>query len=559
MKKISGPIWWPLSLNNWWKYSQINYGLSPSYRGVCTADFDITPADRMAWWVIPPDLSFRADASRTLAMFKTHPCMYNFRGRHVNVRWSLRYPGKFNILPEIPSIQWQLQTGVVRYDATGPDYDPASVAHRLPFWEADEAYKMDGTYYNGTVRQQVLGNQPPYILFPVQGNFTVPIELNSPDFQPKTAANWQKAKHFTFGVVTSTNPWQWHTRFSLVKPFNVPGYELLPLDIRSQIGGDILEVRYAEFNPGPQEIYCERWHYAPNIGPILIDSTVVSGTDVEACLDHPFNTNFSRTILQRFSVAPLPINGGYDSPDIVANTEWGGSNELFYVKNGFWWTYELGTGRLISHGRLEDIWADKICPGCTGPFPYSVGTKVAGVWSPLLAQAITGNNQAKFVLFIDGKYWVWRRTSSNNKWFATGSTASLFAGAPPCLGKLPTTNNGPQAVCGTADELGIHLYNEGCVWQYKKSGSDWIWVQNPYVPSPVAQTFATMPEINHRRPNAPTAAIQFNGGEYLQPGVHGYPATNCPTQHILFEDGRIWLTDNCGHNETWGGIWDLDI
>ncbi|MEM7344429.1 MAG: hypothetical protein AAF485_09300, partial [Chloroflexota bacterium] len=208
-----------------------------------------------------------------------------------------------------------------------------------------------------------------------------------------------------------------------------------------------------------------------------------------------------------------------------------------------------------------DVWSGKTCTNTSAcnsaPYPYSNGNKIAAVWSQPLASKITGQSNAKFVMVIDGKYWVWRSTSSLNKWFKAGSAASIFNGAPSCSGKYPTTDNGPEALSTTNDGAGIHVYNEGCVWKYAPNNSGiWQWTNNAWTPKPVSTTFSSMPAVGGLKPNNPEAAVQFINGRYLHQNQFGY--TGKSTQHVLFEKGRVWFTDNNGYFEKWNNVWSYN-
>lgn len=575
--------WWPMALNNWWEYRQTDIGASPiadDRDASCDSRSD-WGRDRTTWWVMPPDLTFRGDGSKTLTMFKTHRCLYNYRGHLFNIRWSMRHQGDLGIVegPNPLSVKWQTQTGIIRFEVSGL-YDPTSVSQRLPFTKSDvNAYYRDEQLRmskGGVRRQPATATNVAYALFPpsVAALSTLAFTVNAPDYytfgpaqdtnpvqEPWIEEEWKELYSYTYTYSNSgqqTDP-KWYTRFRFVRADMALGWSSLPSTIQSRVTPQalLLEATYAEELTSNNH-YCERWYYAKDIGPVIINYTRMTTTiSISTCLDY-FNsgspTNYSRIYLNDYSVAG---GLGYDdTPDAVANTEWSSEGELFYVEDGFWWTYKMGNGRLYTHGRLQDVWGDKICPGCTGPFPYDSGTKVAAVWSPSYAQHVSGDSSARFVIFIDGKYWVWRQTAGNNKWFNTGLSGTLLANAPLCYGKSVHQNNGPEAASQTSDGQGIHFYNEGCVWRYAPINGTWIWIQNAWTPNLVRNTFSQMPAVDGYRPQNPEAAVQFVGAEYLEPGTYTYPSNWQPTQHLLFELGRIWMTDNANHFENWGGIWE---
>lgn len=575
--------WWPLAINNWWEYKQTDIGISPdadevNYPGCASQSKTNWGAHRTAWWVMPPDLTFRGDESKSLTMFKTHKCLYNFRGYRFNIRWSMRHEGNLGIVESNPlSVKWLTQAGVSRFE-TGTAYSPTNLSEQLPFDSTTASYFRD-TEINktpgGVRRQPTTATNLSYALLPPSiASSTPSFSVNAPDYyiQGPTPTHtpvqkWQELQSYTYKNVNgNSNQYvKWYSEFRFIQASTALGWSDLPSSIRNTITPNalLLEATYAEGLLGntPNNFFCERWYYAKDIGPILINYTRIPPEDsgsISECLDY-FDasnpTNYSRIFLNSYSVSG---GLGYDdSPDAVANTEFSGESELFYIQDGFWWTYKMGNGRLYTHGSLIDIWGDKICPGCPGPYPYSPGNKVAAVWSPSYAQHISGDSNARFVIFIDGKYWVWRQTTSNNKWFATGSSTTLLQNAPVCPnGKTVYQNNGPTAVDQTNDGLGIHFYNEGCVWKYAPVSGTWTWVQNQFTPNLVSTTYSQMPAVDGYKPQNPEAAIQFVGGEYLVPGRYEYPSNWAANQHLLFEKGRIWMTDNANHFENWGNVWN---
>lgn len=226
-----------------------------------------------------------------------------------------------------------------------------------------------------------------------------------------------------------------------------------------------------------------------------------------------------------------------------------------YINNGWWYTYSLSTGQLLSTGRLSDIWGSS---GTNAPavsvsgktvFPFVAGKKTTGIWGQGLISALFGK-QGKWIIFNDGAYWTWDNSSGKATWIASGLTSDLMSGSTAFRGITPTSNGGPSLVVAFSNANKLMVINDGIAWL--KTGSGW---SQPKEVSDILRgsAFTASPGNPGGTPDRPVSGVVFENGVYLNrstsfpPTIGGvkkgqeFAPVPSDTQLLLMQDGKNWL------------------
>lgn len=567
---------WPMQMGSWWLYKQRpGFESKVGWNGENSNDPKCSPSARAAYYIQPPDLTARGISSRTVVNYKTDGCIYNWVGGDYEIRWKVGYPqDSFNTANGVLSIWWR-QWGIDKFISNlsaGGLISTNDKLYNLPF-NKNGKFKKNSRFADGELRVKTVGSQEPYSFFPYSASATGKL-LDVSSFGGCSTKNYKAALGLDFSDCTAqgkTSMW-WET-YSEIVDFDPTGINI-PQNINTALKVTYVEIGLPEGknknNIKPEEVgwvACEDWYYVPNIGPVRIDSTnwqwrhpgqpstkFNSAIDiVDTCKNFDFNSPSKNNrpnldpkhllFVTSLILEDKNINGnpqadyGYDSPDAVSY--FGPYNGVMYIKNGWWWTYNLNTGLLASTGKLIDAWGDKVknmgvkINGQT-KFPYSTGGPIALAWAPKFIQNVVKSPGGQQIIFNQGGYWIWK--GGENPWSTYGETKDLLSNAPGynLNGKTiyPWTDGGPDAADGTQDDSSLILVNKGIVWNWSKNGfsNPSLIMNNTY--------FKKAPIIAGKQPFQPQAIAQFTDGQYLSSGVP------TPYQQVLYQDGRVWVNYN---------------